>query len=107
MIRRPPRSTLFPYTTLFRSFGARLEWRMLRRVSGRTWLVGAALAVPVLLTTGATAWALARSVQPLGDAWGRPFPAVALILAGAATTPASWRGQKLGRRNARLRTAVR
>ncbi|OLC99768.1 MAG: hypothetical protein AUI89_08205 [Gemmatimonadetes bacterium 13_1_40CM_3_65_8] len=87
------------------SFGARLEWRMLRRVSGRTWLVGAALAVPVLLTTGATAWALARSVQPLGDAWGRPFPAVALILAGAATTAASWRGQKLGRRNALLDTA--
>src|SRR3712207_7253462 len=30
MIRRPPRSTLFPYTTLFRSEGARLldapEW---------------------------------------------------------------------------------
>src|SRR3712207_7262216 len=25
MIRRPPRSTLFPYTTLFRSFGAALE----------------------------------------------------------------------------------
>src|SRR3712207_8584668 len=24
MIRRPPRSTLFPYTTLFRSLGARL-----------------------------------------------------------------------------------
>src|SRR2546430_11450489 len=24
MIRRPPRSTLFPYTTLFRSFGYRL-----------------------------------------------------------------------------------
>src|SRR3712207_7755893 len=23
MIRRPPRSTLFPYTTLFRSFGAK------------------------------------------------------------------------------------
>ena len=60
---------------------------------------------PVLLTTGATAWALARSVQPLGDAWGRPFPAVALILAGAATTAASWRGQKLGRRNALLDTA--
>src|SRR3712207_7155874 len=28
MIRRPPRSTLFPYTTLFRSEGARLpRWR--------------------------------------------------------------------------------
>src|ERR1051326_7824639 len=25
MIRRPPRSTLFPYTTLFRSFGKHLE----------------------------------------------------------------------------------
>src|SRR3712207_9159656 len=24
MIRRPPRSTLFPYTTLFRSFGSQL-----------------------------------------------------------------------------------
>src|SRR3712207_7010973 len=27
MIRRPPRSTLFPYTTLFRSVGARLDRR--------------------------------------------------------------------------------
>src|SRR3712207_7916116 len=31
MIRRPPRSTLFPYTTLFRS-DQRLEQRHLRRV---------------------------------------------------------------------------
>src|SRR5690349_24019722 len=41
MIRRPPRSTLFPYTTLFRSCGAGLlapRWqaRLLRRpASGR------------------------------------------------------------------------
>src|SRR2546422_4826127 len=27
MIRRPPRSTLFPYTTLFRSTFERLVWR--------------------------------------------------------------------------------
>src|SRR3712207_8070367 len=27
MIRRPPRSTLFPYTTLFRSFGESVEAR--------------------------------------------------------------------------------
>src|SRR2546429_5380629 len=27
MIRRPPRSTLFPYTTLFRSSGRRRFWR--------------------------------------------------------------------------------
>src|SRR5437667_2560429 len=31
MIRRPPRSTLFPYTTLFRS-----EVRLLRQVKGMT-----------------------------------------------------------------------
>src|SRR2546430_11531554 len=30
MIRRPPRSTLFPYTTLFRSFSARLRRAELR-----------------------------------------------------------------------------
>src|SRR5260370_37715861 len=28
MIRRPPRSTLFPYTTLFRSWNANLEQRL-------------------------------------------------------------------------------
>src|SRR2546430_13282475 len=33
MIRRPPRSTLFPYTTLFRSPGSR-DWRS--RASWRT-----------------------------------------------------------------------
>src|SRR2546430_10947110 len=33
MIRRPPRSTLFPYTTLFRSSGGGLE--ELDRVTGR------------------------------------------------------------------------
>src|SRR3712207_8203591 len=33
MIRRPPRSTLFPYTTLFRSMGVEpLEGRQQRRV---------------------------------------------------------------------------
>src|SRR2546429_3667874 len=26
MIRRPPRSTLFPYTTLFRSAGLKVRW---------------------------------------------------------------------------------
>ena len=28
MIRRPPRSTLFPYTTLFRSFAAKENWEV-------------------------------------------------------------------------------
>src|SRR5689334_24383729 len=29
MIRRPPRSTLFPYTTLFRSRGREVLWRLI------------------------------------------------------------------------------
>src|SRR5688572_32025646 len=33
MIRRPPRSTLFPYTTLFRSFVALVLW-VVRKASG-------------------------------------------------------------------------
>src|SRR5258706_2395616 len=28
MIRRPPRSTLFPYTTLFRSVGGPVQWNI-------------------------------------------------------------------------------
>src|SRR3712207_7149451 len=35
MIRRPPRSTLFPYTTLFRSGGADPDGRILLRRSER------------------------------------------------------------------------
>src|SRR5258708_18401704 len=52
MIRRPPRSTLFPYTTLFRSQGdygqrrvlvwasAAGDWRSIACVSNATWLDG-------------------------------------------------------------------
>src|SRR2546427_8139194 len=35
MIRRPPRSTLFPYTTLFRSRPSRLRRRATARACGR------------------------------------------------------------------------
>ena len=42
-------------------FGAQLEWRMMRRVSGHAWLIGATLALPVLLVTAATAWMLAHA----------------------------------------------
>src|SRR2546430_5667670 len=35
MIRRPPRSTLFPYTTLFRSVSHRVGAAAVRRHSGR------------------------------------------------------------------------
>src|SRR2546430_8210239 len=39
MIRRPPRSTLFPYTTLFRSFGATLEGEVRGGVAVRATVV--------------------------------------------------------------------
>src|SRR5688572_33354677 len=44
MIRRPPRSTLFPYTTLFRSLaGAAVLWR------AGTLVLGGAISVGVLV----------------------------------------------------------
>src|SRR3712207_7059649 len=51
MIRRPPRSTLFPYTTLFRSLAlavtvapALLLWRRGRPLGALGWIGGIALA---------------------------------------------------------------
>src|SRR2546422_6537862 len=41
MIRRPPRSTLFPYTTLFRSPGRRAPWALgVPRADVRSRLLG-------------------------------------------------------------------
>src|SRR2546422_2170002 len=40
MIRRPPRSTLFPYTTLFRSLGPRGKLTLAVRVPLETYLMG-------------------------------------------------------------------
>src|SRR5438477_8895517 len=39
MIRRPPRSTLFPYTTLFRSLALQRRDRIRLCVAGRDWRV--------------------------------------------------------------------
>ncbi|HLZ44534.1 MAG TPA: hypothetical protein VKQ05_02555 [Gemmatimonadales bacterium] len=81
-------------------FGARLEWRMIRRVSRRTWIIGATLAAPVLLVMTVSALTLAHALPPLADSWGRPSLPVALVIGGALTTAASQRGPRLGRRNA-------
>src|SRR5258708_10390804 len=45
MIRRPPRSTLFPYTTLFRSHFPRLEWLLVGDVESQDPLPAAVLAM--------------------------------------------------------------
>src|SRR3712207_2906932 len=57
MIRRPPRSTLFPYTTLFRSSG--MLWTMDRLRRPRKWL-------PLLC---------ALAVAACGDEGEKPAPA--------------------------------
>jgi len=85
--------------------GAHLEWRMVRRVSSRTWMIGATLAVPVLLATMVMAVILARAFPALAESWGHPSLAVALALGGALTTATSQRGPRLGRRNALMDTA--
>src|SRR5258708_27716926 len=53
MIRRPPRSTLFPYTTLFRSHAAAVRAEMLRRLLGcQDGSEHVGIEVPVKLTLG-------------------------------------------------------
>src|SRR5688572_31110457 len=98
MIRRPPRSTLFPYTTLFRSYGktSRLA---------AAWL-GASLSPRTLHA----------HVQELGASVRfTPAPATAVVLADGTKVPAggSERGmdvrfsfQILGRREKHGRTVV-
>src|SRR2546426_12652992 len=86
MIRRPPRSTLFPYTTLFRSVpeGSRLvalseqgdqwtsgqlaDWTARWEMDGRdvTFAIGGAAALPPPLPRPAErGWSLSRPTLPL------------------------------------------
>src|SRR3989442_6860919 len=55
MIRRPPRSTLFPYTTLFRSDVVQPVPEASQAAQGRT---------PLRLGTGPLRWELALGAQP-------------------------------------------
>src|SRR2546426_8338958 len=65
MIRRPPRSTLFPYTTLFRSLG-----RLVNAVAPLEPLAPSAVFAGTVLTVlsggtyGAALWMLARGLIP-------------------------------------------
>src|SRR3712207_9221573 len=87
MIRRPPRSTLFPYTTLFRSLGSPRGvsgGELARRAYQQAWVFGARFAfmqrathlarardgVVVELNTGGVA--LGRGALPATRAGSRP-----------------------------------
>src|SRR3712207_7751363 len=65
MIRRPPRSTLFPYTTLFRS--ALAELSAMTRASGSDWALGIEASRRALLADGDAAELLHREgIERLG-----------------------------------------
>src|SRR3712207_6858241 len=92
MIRRPPRSTPFPYTTLFRSRGRRvapLSERPLGRVDGRDGILGRTgvggvqdaagvgrIAVRARVATGAAP----RSEEHTSELQSRPYLVCRLLL---------------------------
>src|SRR2546428_12194828 len=83
MIRRPPRSTLFPYTTLFRSVLVAHAWGLLPLAAGYAQRINLLAAVTSALAAGF--WFL------VGERWLRPIvPAVwprrLAALAGAAAS---------------------
>jgi hypothetical protein len=63
--------------------GARLEWRVLRRMPRHVWRLAGVHAVAALGLTAVTAWGLTRVVPALAAAWRPTLPAV-LTLAAAA-----------------------
>src|SRR5258708_13003664 len=67
MIRRPPRSTLFPYTTLFRSIalGVECAWPPLPEPRRSSWLWVVFIALLVALGT----WELGRGAWIQAKAW--------------------------------------
>src|SRR3712207_8115755 len=80
MIRRPPRSTLFPYTTLFRSVGL---WRRRARPA----VLGGALAwgIPALVVGAyvlacAVVWERPRSEEHTSELQSRQYLVCRLLL---------------------------
>src|SRR2546422_427071 len=93
MIRRPPRSTLFPYTTLFRSH-FRTDWLALREIGWRA----TAAALSDLAAEGATPLGVLVSLGVPGN-WqrrtGNASPAVQ-IMAGVGAAARSVGASVLG-----------
>src|SRR2546422_8223931 len=73
MIRRPPRSTLFPYTTLFRSFKPQAG-------DVKTSIIKALTALKVALVAAITAWAFVRSEEHTSELQSRLHLVCRLLL---------------------------
>src|SRR5256884_9038695 len=91
MIRRPPRSTLFPYTTLFRSYPLRVRSSALRRGSGGAgrWTGGEGVIREFVALAPMEASILAerRRHAPRGAAGGRDGARGSTCLKGAPLAP--------------------
>src|SRR3712207_6936571 len=82
MIRRPPRSTLFPYTTLFRSFRA-LRWHYTLALPLITFALMLGGSAAVLLLSGnveSALGALGRSEEHTSELQSRQYLVCRLLL---------------------------
>src|SRR3989442_11088050 len=87
MIRRPPRSTLFPYTTLFRSHAVRLrlDWLGVRLAR-----LGFRLGADHVLGTGEGQHAAERSEEHTSELQSRPHLVCRLLLEKKNTNRPAW-----------------
>src|SRR3989442_6456144 len=80
MIRRPPRSTLFPYTTLFRSYRDTLRLSERRLQAGDIAELDVARIQAELSATESDALALDRSEEHTSELQSRPHLVCRLLL---------------------------
>src|SRR5258707_9421389 len=78
MIRRPPRSTLFPYTTLFRSNG--VFEQLVNRFANKAANLPPSCPVIMLLTCGATGGQEHRSEEHTSELQSRQYLVCRLLL---------------------------
>lgn len=88
---RPVLAALAPATALAigwigAAFGARFEWRYLRRIPRGAWLVAALSGIATLTAVALTAWLAARLVPALSAAWTPRLPAILTLGALAAAS---------------------
>src|SRR2546429_9726113 len=81
MIRRPPRSTLFPYTTLFRSFDLGQSVRVSKHKPRKS----------------------RNAVGQVGKPWGSFSPAILAIVPAVPARPCMRGGTEIGRASCRER----
>src|SRR2546425_233022 len=67
-------------------FGARLEWRVVRRVPPALWGLGTAVAIATFALAALAAWSLLRLRPALGAAWAPALPGVLTLAAVAVVS---------------------